>query len=90
MAPLPTEAADITAVTVKISPGLNDVRLADVLDAITKTADKPIKYSVLEYAVIFSLKGSEVTPLEFRTFRVDPNTFRARAWKTCSEFHSRT
>lgn len=76
VAPLPTDQADISSVTVKISPALTDVKLSDVLDAITKTASKPIRYSVLDYAIVFSLKGQEPTPLETRTFHVDPNTFR--------------
>ena len=53
---------------------LNDVRLADVLDAITKTSDRPVKYSVLDYAIVFALRG-DGGPLEIRTFLVDPNTF---------------
>ncbi len=66
---------DVSQVHVRLS--LNDVRLADVLDAITKSADPehPIKYSVLDYAVVFSLRGNEPVPLEIRTFHVDPNTF---------------
>ena len=75
-AALPTEGTDVSAVTVKISPALTDIRLADLLDAITKTADKPIKYSILDYGVIFSLQANEPTPLETRSFRVDPNTFQ--------------
>jgi type II secretory pathway component GspD/PulD (secretin)/tetratricopeptide (TPR) repeat protein len=76
VAPLPTEQADIGSVNVRITPGLNDVRLADVLDAIVLASDKPIKYSVLDYAIVFSLRGPELASLETRTFRVDPNTFR--------------
>lgn len=75
-APLPTDTSDISAVTVKITPALSEVRLADVLDAITKTANKPIRYSVLDYAVVFALRGPEPVPLETRTFHLDPNTFR--------------
>jgi type II secretory pathway component GspD/PulD (secretin)/tetratricopeptide (TPR) repeat protein len=71
---LPTEPVDVGAVTVKIA--LSDVRLADVLDAITKTSDKPIKYSIEDYAIVFSLKGPEPIPLFTRIFRVNPNTFR--------------
>ncbi len=83
VAPLPTEAVDIgTAITVKITPGLNDVRLADVLDAITKTADKPgtiagnLVYSIEDYAVVFSIKNTEPVQMYTRFFHVDPNTFR--------------
>ena len=76
VAPQQTEAADVDSVTVKVNPALTDVRLGDVLDAITKTADKPIKFSVLDYAIVFSLRGQETVPLETRKFHVDPNTFR--------------
>jgi type II secretory pathway component GspD/PulD (secretin)/tetratricopeptide (TPR) repeat protein len=72
----PTEAADIGADQIKINPALTDVRLIDVLDAIIKVAGPtPIKYSIEDYAVIFSLKGRDVNPLYVRTFKVDPNTF---------------
>ena len=76
-APLPTDiGADVGSVTIKINPALNDIRLMDVLDAITRTADKPIKYSILDYAVVFSLRSPEPVPLEIRTYHVDPNSFR--------------
>ena len=72
----PTESADIAADQIKINPALTDVRLIDVLDAIIKVAaPTPIKYSIEDYAVIFSLKGRDVNPLYVRTFKVDPNTF---------------
>ena len=53
------EAVDIASVSIKIMPPLDDVRLADVLDAITKTSDRPIKYSILDYAVVFSLRHTQ-------------------------------
>jgi type II secretory pathway component GspD/PulD (secretin) len=68
------EAADPGSVIVKI-PSLTDVRLADVLDAIVLVADHPIKYSVQDFAVVFSAKNSATPPLSTRTFRADPNTF---------------
>jgi general secretion pathway protein D len=71
----PTEGVDMSAITIKINPALSDMRLADVLDAIVKVADRPIKYSIEDYAVVFSLKAREATPLYIRTFKVDPNTF---------------
>ena len=74
-APVITEPVDLSTVRIKISPPLSNVRLADVLDAIVKTADRPIKYSVEDYAVLFSAKTLEPVPLHIRTFRVDPNTF---------------
>ena len=71
----PAEAVDVGATSIKILPPLNDVRMADVLDAIVKVADKRIKYSIEDYAVVFSLKGPEQVPLFTRVIRVDPNTF---------------
>src|SRR5690606_6555848 len=66
---------DINSVIIRLNPGLTDVRLADVLEAIVTVADHPIKYSLTDYAVIFSLKGPETPQLHMRTFKVDPNTF---------------
>jgi general secretion pathway protein D len=71
----PAEAVDLNAVTVRLVPGLHDVRLADVLDAITKVATQPIKYSIEDYAIVFSQRRPEPVQLYTRTFRVDPNTF---------------
>lgn len=69
------EPVDVGSIRIKINPALDNVRLADVLDAIVKTAEKPIKYSVEDYAIVFSVKTPEAEPLYTRTFKVDPNTF---------------
>ena len=80
-APVPTgnagggETVEVGTVVIKINPALSDVRLADVLDAIVQVADHPIKYTVQDYAIVFSSKGPESPQLSFRTFKVDPNTF---------------
>jgi len=71
----PAEPVDVGATLIKINPTLTDVRLADVLDAIIKVADHPIKYSIEDYAVVFSVKSRDATPLFVRVFKVDPNTF---------------
>ena len=68
---------------VKIDPPLKNVRLIDVLDAIVKVAKPPqgvdqnvtVKYSIEDYAVVFSQTSVQAEPLYTRTFRVDPNTF---------------
>ena len=75
VATAPTEGVDISGISIKINPALTDVRLADVLEAIVTVADRPIKYSIEDYAVVFSMRGQEVQPLFTRTFKVDPNTF---------------
>lgn len=77
--PAPLAAApttvDLSQVTIKISPPLNDVTLADVLDAITKVADVPIKYTIEDYAVVFAPRPPEAVALYSKQFHVDPNTF---------------
>ncbi|HLZ53748.1 MAG TPA: hypothetical protein VKS19_04640 [Verrucomicrobiae bacterium] len=69
------ESVDINSVIVRINPALNDVRMADALDAIVQVADHPIEYSISDYAVVFSAKGPRSPQLYSRTFRIDPNTF---------------
>jgi Tfp pilus assembly protein PilF len=69
------EPVDLNTVIIKINPALTDVRLADVLDAIVRVADHPIKYSIEDYAIIFAARGAEQPTLISRHFRVDPNTF---------------
>jgi hypothetical protein len=54
----PTEQVDLSAISIRISPPLNAVRLVDVLDAVAKVADRPIKYSIEDYGVVFSPRGS--------------------------------
>jgi hypothetical protein len=69
------ESVDLNSVVIKINPALSDVRLADVLDAIVQVADHPIRYTIADYAIIFSAKGPESPQLLSRHFRVDANTF---------------
>jgi hypothetical protein len=66
--PPPVEMVDLTAVCIKINPALTDVRLVDVLDAVVKVADRPIKYSVEDYGVVFSLRGTGPTRQEVISF----------------------
>ncbi len=68
-----SEITPVDQVVIKLN--LTDVRLADVLDAIVMVADHPIKYSILDYGIVFSSKGAETPQLYMRTFKVDPNTF---------------
>jgi beta-lactamase regulating signal transducer with metallopeptidase domain len=53
--PVPVEDFDLRMLTIFIQPPLKDLRLVDALDAIVKVADKPIKYSIEDYAVVFTL-----------------------------------
>jgi beta-lactamase regulating signal transducer with metallopeptidase domain len=87
VASAPAEAVDLNSVVVRIEPALKQVRLCDVLDAITKVADRPIKYTVEDYGVVFSLDQSKISGPSFsvpapeqlyvQTFKVDTNTFLA-------------
>jgi beta-lactamase regulating signal transducer with metallopeptidase domain len=71
-----TQQPDIGAeVMIRISRPLKHLRLADVLDAITKVADKPIRYTVEDYAVVFSSKPAGAEVLYTKVFRVDPKAF---------------
>jgi beta-lactamase regulating signal transducer with metallopeptidase domain len=78
LAPTPadtnSEPVDLGGFIVKI-PNLTNVRLADVLDAIVTVCDHPIKYSIHDFAVIFSVKGPEMPQLFSRVFKVEPNVF---------------
>jgi hypothetical protein len=62
--------------------------MKDVLDAIVKVADRPIEYTVEDYAVVFTPKpvststipeaarsGTGMPQLAVRTFRMNTNTF---------------
>src|SRR3954469_2191930 len=67
------DSGDVGTAIIKLS--LHDVTLHNVLDAISKVADHPIKYSVEDYAIVFTPKGPETPTLHTRWFKVDPNTF---------------
>jgi hypothetical protein len=64
----PAEQVDLSAISIKINPALTDVRLVDVLDAVVKVADHPIKYSVEDYGVVFSPRGVEPARNEVTSF----------------------
>jgi len=73
-APLPP--VDVTSINIKIDPELDNLRYADILDAITKSADPtPIKYTIEDYAVVFAPKPPDQAALYTKVFKVDPNTF---------------
>ena len=73
--PAVVEQGDLSSISIKLNPPLNDVSLADVLNAIVKVADKPIRYSVEDYAIVFSIKAREPLPLYVKIIKVNPNTF---------------
>ncbi|MBR5606052.1 MAG: hypothetical protein IKW70_06420 [Verrucomicrobia bacterium] len=69
------DMGDVREFVIRIDPPLKRVRLADALDAITKVSDRPLKYSIEDYAVTFTQRLPENAQFFNRTFRVDPNTF---------------
>ncbi|HOW68813.1 MAG TPA: hypothetical protein PK256_26330, partial [Verrucomicrobiota bacterium] len=74
--PPPEPEIPVGDVTIRISPGIRDVSLLHALDAICKVAEPILlKYSLEEYAVVFSRKVKETEELHTRVFKVDPNTF---------------
>lgn len=76
-APPAAEGAPILGdVVVNIPTAVKNLTIAEILDVIIKVADRPIKYSVEDYGIIFSFKPRDAESLHTRTFRVDPNTFR--------------
>src|SRR5690606_36077591 len=58
-----------------INPPFSSLRLIDVLNTIVMSADRPIKFTVEEFAVVFSPKTPEPEHLQTRVFRLNPNTF---------------
>jgi hypothetical protein len=64
----PQEAVDVGGIQIKIYPPLNDVRLLDVLDAVVAVADHPIKYTIEDYGVLLSLRGTPPVPTESLIF----------------------
>jgi hypothetical protein len=69
---------DVGSVIITILPALTDVRLVDVLDAIVRVSIPPIKYSVEDYAVVFSAAIDPSKDLYTRAIKVDPKTFIGR------------
>jgi len=66
--------SDLVATTIRLVPAVRGLTLRQALDVIVKVADRPIKYSVEDFGVVFSY-GKPTTALHTRWFRVDPDTF---------------
>lgn len=80
--PAPKAVDIIKSITVSIKPALIGAHLGDVLDAVVKGADKPIKYSVEDYGVVFSPNDPAKPQFEMRAFKVDPRVFPAALRKS--------
>lgn len=70
------DVVDIKSVTIEINPPLSNITFADLLDAISKVASSPIKWSLEDYAVVFSQKTAQTSQLFTRFFQINPNTFQ--------------
>jgi general secretion pathway protein D len=70
---------DGSDVTIHLTPPLTNIRLMDVLDAITKVSDQPIHWTVEDYAVVFAYKPVDEIQggslLYTKVFKINPNTF---------------
>jgi len=71
----PPEPVDMSAISVKMYSPVSNIKLQHLLEIIVKSADRPIKYSIEDYGIIFTLRSADAIPLYTRTFKVDPNTF---------------
>ncbi|MCF7708713.1 MAG: hypothetical protein K9N52_07430, partial [Verrucomicrobia bacterium] len=69
------EPPDLRQTVITIDPPLRNITLGNALDAIVKSADSPIKYTIEEYAIILCPRTIEAEQLHTRTFKLDPNTF---------------
>ena len=72
---LPVEEVDLYSVSININPPLRNVKLKDVVEAIARIAETPLKVSIEDWAVVFSRLVGNPEPLYTRRYRVDPNTF---------------
>ncbi len=70
-----TRPASVAAALVTIKPPLRDISLEEALEAIVRSTAPPLKYTVEDYGVVISPKGSETPPLHVRTFKVAPDQF---------------
>ncbi|PWU12985.1 MAG: hypothetical protein C5B50_20290 [Verrucomicrobia bacterium] len=76
---LPKEftSVDANAVSISIQPALVGASLLQVLNAIVEVAEPPLRYSIDDSGVVFSLRrADELAALQFRTIRVNPGSFK--------------
>jgi len=83
-----TNEVAILPITVNLTS--TNLTLGDVLDTIVLTAEKPIKYSIQDFGIVFAEESpadiAATNTLFTRTFRVDLTTLRAGLESVCS-FH---
>ena len=84
--PIPQQPVAVAATPGSIDPAtvkikglttpLRNLTLAQLLDAVTKSFDTPVKFTIEDYAVVFTHKAPENQDIFTRTFRINPNTFQ--------------
>ncbi|KAF0177216.1 MAG: Type II and III secretion system protein [Limisphaerales bacterium] len=82
-APVGAQKPDLDTALIKVASVLRNLTLRQVLDVICKTAEvklpdgrtSGLKYSIEEYAIVFSPKLPEQASLFPRMFKVNPDTF---------------
>ncbi len=72
------EPPAIDSVVINLPSPLMNVKLGDALEAIVQNSSTPLKYSIMDGSIVFSMKdGSDIPILYSRHFRVDPSIFTA-------------
>jgi len=73
--PMQAESIDLGSVTIRIMPGLRNIRLIDALNAIVKVADRPLRYTIEDYGVVITqgTRQPGASILETRTFQISPS-----------------
>lgn len=64
----------VSKVVISLDPPLKHVKLLDVLIAIVKTADHPIKYRISDRGIEFSFRGPAVPEFFSGTYKLDPKS----------------
>ncbi|MCL4179873.1 MAG: M56 family metallopeptidase [Verrucomicrobia bacterium] len=66
------DPTDMNNVRIWINPALRNVRLGDLLEAITRVADRPISYAIAEYGIVFVPRLPEPgAQLETRIYHIN-------------------
>jgi beta-lactamase regulating signal transducer with metallopeptidase domain len=81
---LPVNAASFKSVNdtqIYINLRATNVSLANLLNAICRGSDHPIKYSLEDYGVVFSAQDTNSPQYEMREFKVDANRFVSSLYK---------
>jgi beta-lactamase regulating signal transducer with metallopeptidase domain len=73
----PPVSSTVNPADIQINLTVKYASLEKILEAICASADRPIKYSVEDYGVVFRNKDTNTVKYEMRTFKINTNTFLA-------------